>query len=171
MKIVAIAVLLLVGYFVWRFVVVGDGLVVITSDSRQKVVANVKQVIPEESILLEISNNDTENSITEISVSRQLVNRLGLSEPPGFREVPLPLAESDREDKETVEFVEEFNKETIRWVGSFVLEPNSATELAIPATSASDLQGYMDFQYEARVGFGGSLSFFRVHLAGQIPGR
>ena len=170
MKIVGVAVLLLVGYFVWRFVVVGDALVLITSDSGQKVVANVKRVIPEQEILLEINNNDKENSITAISVSRQLVSRLGMSKPSGFREEPLPLTGSDRENRETVEFVENFNKENIRWIGSFALAPNTTAELAIPVTSASGLQGYIDFQYEARVGFGGFISSFRVDLAGQAPG-
>lgn len=84
MKIIGAAVVLFVGYFVWRFVVGGDALVFIRSDSGQKVVANVKRVILEQEILLDINNIDEGNCITEISISRQLVNRLGLSEPTGF---------------------------------------------------------------------------------------
>lgn len=169
MKVAGVAILLLVCYFVWRFVVAGDGLVLITSDTGRKVAGTVKRVIPEQEIILEVINNDREHSITEISLSRELVNRLGLSGPAGFREEPLSLTESERNNNEMVEFVEEFNRETVRWVGRLALEPNAVTELAVPATSASGLQGYMDIQYEARVGFGGSISSFRVHLSEQAP--
>ena len=84
MKIIGAAVVLFVGYFVWRFVVGGDALVFIRTDSGQKVVANVKRVILEQEILLDINNIDEGNCITEISIYRQLVSRLGLSEPTGF---------------------------------------------------------------------------------------
>lgn len=96
MKTAGVAVLLLVAYFIWRLVVAGDGLVLIAADSGRKLVGSVKRVIPEQEILLEVINNDRENSISEISLSRQLANRLGLSQPAGFKEEPLPLTESDR---------------------------------------------------------------------------
>lgn len=169
MKIAGVALLVLVAYFLWRFMVAGDGLVLLTQDSGRRVAGSVKHVLPEREILLEIINNDRENSITEITLSRQQVNRLGLSQPAGFREEPLPLTESDRKNDELVEFVEEFNDKNVRWVGRLELEPNAVTELAVPATSASGLQGYMDIQYEARVGFGGSISSFRVHLSDVAP--
>ena len=65
MKIIGAAVVLFVGYFVWRFVVGGDALVFIRSDSGQKVVTNVKRVILEQEILLDINNIDEGNCITE----------------------------------------------------------------------------------------------------------
>ncbi|MDX2418624.1 MAG: hypothetical protein QNK19_14275 [Xanthomonadales bacterium] len=83
MKIIGAAVVLFVGYFVWRFVVGGDALVFIRSDSGQKVVANVKRVILEQEILLDIKYRRGK-LYYRVSISRQLVNRLGLSEPTGF---------------------------------------------------------------------------------------
>jgi len=164
MKVVALVFLVLVGYFAWRFVFQGDGLVLLMPDSGQRVVAVVKRVVPDKELVIEINNNSKENRITEISMPRLLVSGIGLSVPPDFAEEALPLSGEDRKDRELVEYVEKYNMDNIRWVGNRELAPNAVTEFTFPVTSATRLAGYIDFQYEARVGFGGSISSFRVNL-------
>jgi hypothetical protein len=163
-KIIAVVFLVLVGYFAWRFVFQGDALVLLTPDSGQRVVAVVNRVIPDKELVIEIDNNSKENRITGISMPRQLVSRIGLSVPPGFEEQALPLTGEDRKDRELVEYVEKYNMDNIRWVGNRELTPNAVTEFTFPVTSANRLAGHIDFQYEAKVGFGGSISSFRVNL-------
>jgi hypothetical protein len=41
--------------------------------------------------------------------------------------------------------------------------------LRIPAKNTSELSGRIDFQYEAKVGLGGTLSFFSLALAPPAP--
>ncbi len=171
MKIVGIAVLILVAYFVWRFVIRGDALVLVTPDAGGRVTAVVKRVVPDKEIVIEISNNSKANRITEISLSRAFAAQLGLSEPSGFRAETLPLSEGERKNREMAEYVEKYNKEEIRWVGNLALAPNAKTELVFPAKSASALTGEIRFQYEAKVGLGGSISWFRVNLAEQASNK
>ena len=164
MKIVGLIVLIAIAYFVWRFAVGGDGLVLIGADTGKRVTASLKRIIPNESLVLEIDNNDKTNFITVISIPRQLAETLAVSPPEGFLVEPMPLSESERKDRETVEYAKEYDAQTLRWAGRFRLMPNELTELMIPARNTSDLSGRIDFQYEAKVGFGGSISFFSLSL-------
>ena len=167
MKLIGLIVLLVLAYFIWRFVVRGDGLVLITSDTGNRVTAVVKRVVKGKQIVIEINNNHKENRITEITIPRSVASQLGISEPAGFKVAALPLTDDDKKSQETSEFVEQFNEENLRWTGSFTLAPDAKVELAIPSALASPLTGTMGFQYETKVGFGGSISSFRVNLAEQ----
>lgn len=164
MKIVGLILLIIVAYFAWRFAFLGDGLVVIGNDTGKRISARLKDVIPNESLVIEIDNNDRENSITEISMPRSLAEILGASPPDGFTAELLPVSDSEKNDQEAVRFVDKFNAETLRWVGQFALSPNIPSELRIPAKVTSNLSGRINFQYEAKVGFGGSISFFSLTL-------
>ncbi len=167
MKIISVVVLVIVAYFVWRFVVRGDGLVLITHDTGKGVTGVLKNVVPAKELLIEITNNGKERRITQISMPRSVASQLGLTEPSGFRVEELPLTEGEKKDKEMVAFVKQYNKDNLRWVGEFTLPAESKAELAIPAPAISPLAGSIDFQYEGKVGLGGSISHFRVNLAGQ----
>lgn len=169
MKVLGLIVLVIVTYLAWRFVIQGDALVLFTPDDGNRVSAAVKRLEPGKELLIEITNNNKENRITEISMLRSLASRLGVSEPQGFKVEALPLTEGDKNNKETAEFVKEYNNNNLRWIGSFNLAPNSRTELAIPVTLMSLPSGSIDFQYEGKVGFGGSISFFQVSLSAQEP--
>jgi hypothetical protein len=118
-------------------------------------------------LFLEITNNGKERRITEISMPRSVESQLGFSEPSGFKVEALPLTEAEKKDKEMVDFVAQYNRENLRWVGHFTLPAKSKTEFAIPASSASPLSGTIYFQYESKGGLGGSISHFRVNLAEQ----
>jgi len=54
MRIVGLVVLALIAYFVWRFVVRGDALVVITRDSGKKVTGAVTRVVPGKELVVEV---------------------------------------------------------------------------------------------------------------------
>lgn len=167
MKIISVIVLVIVAYFVWRFVVRGDGLVLVTQDTGKSVSGLLKSVIPGKGLLIEIANNGKERRITQISVPRSVASQLGLAEPSEFRIEELPLTEGEKKNNEMVAFVNQYNKETLRWVGELTLPAESKTEFSIPASTVSPLAGSIDFQYEAKVGLGGSISQFRVDLAEQ----
>ena len=164
MKIIGIVLLVAVGYLIWRFVIRGDGLVLLSADTGKRVSANLKEVIPNQSLLIEIDNNDKPNFVTVISMPRELADSLGVKPPEGFAVETLPLTESEKEDEETVESAKNYDKETLRWSGNFELTPNGVTELRIPAERTADFSGRINFQYEAKAGFGGSISFFSVSL-------
>ena len=165
MKIIGVVVLVIVTYFVWRFVVRGDGLVLVTRDTGRGVNGHLKSVTPGKELLIEIANNGKERRITQISMPRSVALQLGLAAPAGFNAEELPLTEVERKDKEMVTFVKQYNIENLRWVGDVVLPAESKIEFAIPALAASPLAGSIDFQYEGKAGFGGSISHFRVNLA------
>lgn len=164
MKTIAIGVLLLVGFFVWRFVIMGDGLVFVGPASGQQVSAVVARVVPNQQIVLAVNNPDKEQSITDITVPRSVAAQLALSPPAGFAEEPLPLSAAEAKDKELVEFVEQFNRENVRWVGSHLLKPQAVSELVLPARKTESLSGTLQLEYARKVGFGGSISFFSVDL-------
>lgn len=165
MKTIGIAGLLIVAYIVWRFVVRGDGLVILTHDTGIGVTGHLDSVVPGEQLLIEITNNGKERHITEISMPRSVASQLGFSEPSDFKVEALPLTEAEKKDKEMVDFVAQYNRENLRWVGYFTLRAESKTKFAIPASSASPLFGTIDFQYESKAGLGGSISHFRINLA------
>jgi hypothetical protein len=172
MKVLGLIVLVIIAYLSWRFVIRGDALGLVEPNTGDRVSAVVKQINPGKELVIEVTNNNKEHRITEISMLRSLASQLDVSEPTGFKVEALPLTEEDKKNKEMVEFVKEYNKENLRWVGSYKLAPISKTELAIPATVTSlPPSGNIDFQYEGKVGFGGSISFFRVSLDSQEPNK
>lgn len=171
MKIVGLVILALIAYFVWRFVVRGDALVVITRDSGKKVTGAVTRVVPGKELVVEVDNPSKEIRITEISLARALVAGLGISAPEGFREEALPLTAREREDPESVAFVERFNREHVRWVGSHVVPQEGRAQLVFPIARAAEASGFIHFRYEARWGIGGSISSFRARLGSPEPER
>lgn len=58
MKVVGIILLVAVAYVVWRFVIHGDALVLIGSDTGKRVTASLTEVIPNEALVVAIDNND-----------------------------------------------------------------------------------------------------------------
>jgi hypothetical protein len=164
MKIIGIILLVVVAYFVWRFAIRGDGLVLLSAGSDKKVSASLKEVIPNQALVIEIDNNNKQNFVTVTSMPRELAESTGGSPPEGFAVERMPPSEIGQEDQEMVEYVKNYNLQNVRWSGNLELTPNGLTELRIPVTSTAELAGRINFQYEAKVGFGGSISFFSVSL-------
>ena len=164
MRVLGILVLCFVAYLGWRFVVRGEPLVLVSPAAGKQLSASLKSATSKQ-LVVEVDNGSNESSITGVNLDRSLASRLGLSPPGGFKEEPLPLAESERQNKETVEFVESFNRDILRWVGALPLPSNAKTQLIIPATSTADLSGIISLQCESKAGLGGSISTLRVNLS------
>ena len=164
MKIIGIILLVVIGYFIWRFAIRGDAIVLLNAGSDKKVSAILKEVISNQALVIEIDNNDKKNIVTVISMPRELTKSTGASPPEGFAVESMPLIEFGMKDEEMAEYVKNYNLQNVRWSGNFELTTNGVTELRIPVTSTTELAGRINFQYEAKVGFGGSISFFSVSL-------
>ncbi len=169
MKITLLLGLILVAYLAWRFVVRGDALVLATAKPGKEVSAQLKRVVPEKEIVIEISVGTPNTRISEIDMSRVLAEELGVSPPPGFTVEELPLTEKEKSDKDTVEFAAKFNQETLRWVGDLAVAPGVPAEIVIPASRAAFLDGRVDLIYRRKSGFGGATGMLRVPLSAKAP--
>lgn len=164
MRIIGIILLFVVAYFIFRFAIRGDGFVLLSGDTGKRVSATLIKVIPNQSMVIEIDNNEKPNFVTVISMYRDLAESLDASPPDGFVVESMPLTEAEQKDEETVEYAKNYDLQTVRWSGNFELTPDDVTELRIPVKNTANIAGRIDFQYEAKVGFGGSISFFSVSL-------
>lgn len=171
MKIVGIILLALTAYFVWRFMVRGDALIMVTPGSDKRVTATMKRIVPAKELVVEVDNNSKESRVTQISLARSLVAQLGMSPPAGFKEELLPLTEKEKKDNDSVAFVEKYNKDNIRWIGTLVVPPDAKAEVVFPITTGADVKGFIQFQYEAKWGLGGSISHFRANLGTPEPNK
>lgn len=70
-------------------------------------------------VLMTLTGTQKPHSITEISMPRDLAQSLSVSAPKGFTEQLLPLDERSKSDAESIKFVKEYNRDKLRWVGSF----------------------------------------------------
>ncbi len=162
MKYISIALVVLIGYFIWNFVIQNKPIVMTTTNPGPKVFGILKLPIQANQLIIEVQNNEHDTVITRIKISRDVYDSLGISAPDGFHQEVMVAEDSD--DAETKEFVKSFNTETVQFVGKFKIEPNQKVELIFPATNLDDLHGEIDFTHEHKVGFGGSMSFFSVRL-------
>ena len=112
-----------------------------------------------------LAGTDKPHSVTQISMPRDLARVLGVRPPSGFSEQLLPLDERSKNNAEMVKFVEEYNRDTLRWVGSLSLPPGEPVTLMIPAQAPQGGNGKISFQYEWRGKvLGGSMSSFTAIL-------
>ncbi len=107
---------------------------------------------------LELMGEGDSYRITEVSLERQLADRLGLSPPEGFREEPLTLEEEDRSDPETVRFVTEWNAENVSWVCDLEIVAGVPIVVRIPAANAGADSGVLSISYESVSVLGGHWS-------------
>lgn len=162
--VIILIILVVVAYLGWQFFLRGKPLVLVREASTKRVTGSLARIVPESELVIEVNNDAAKNTITNITVLRELASRLGLSAPQGFKEEALLLTEEEKKEKASVDFAKKFNWENLRWVGEMKLLPNEKTEIAIPAERTKGLSDYIDFQYESKSGLGGSISFFRVNL-------
>lgn len=103
-------------------------------------------------------------AITEISMERSLQGALGISPPGGFKVEALPLEDREKGDPAAIAFVEKFNRESVRFVGSLVVKPGHTGLLKFPAEHPTAANGQMRLRYEKKLGLGGSTGFVSVNL-------
>lgn len=120
--------------------------------------------MPNQSLIIEFDKNEKTNFVSVISMPRELAEVIGARPPEEFVVESMPLSESEQKNEEMIEYVRNLNLNTVRWSGNFPLTPDDVTELRIPVKSSTNLAGRIDFEYEAKVGFGGSISIFSVSL-------
>ena len=163
--ILIIAGVLIIAVVAFLFWFARNPVVVLSKGPGKTVTASV---LPDEASLkvtMMLTGTDQPHTLTQISMPRTLAQASGLRPPNGFSEQPLPLEERNKNNAEIVKFVETFNKDTLRWVGSFPLPPGESVELIIPAETPRAATGKISFQYEWRGKvLGGSMSSFTVTL-------
>ena len=168
--ILIIAGVLIVGVVAFIFWFARHPIVFLTKGPGKTVTASVLPDEPSRSLKVTMALAGTEkpHSVTQISMPRALAQALGLRAPSGFSEQLLPLDEGTKNNPEMVKFVEEFNRDTLRWVGSLPLPPREAVTLMIPAQTPRGGTGKISFQYEWRGKvLGGSISSFTATLTNQ----
>jgi hypothetical protein len=162
MKYFILIAVIAIAYFIWHFVVQNNPIVIMMNDSGKRVSGNIIVPIIENKLKIEIDNNEHENFIKDIKIPRSLYNEFNIKVPDGFKESPLKHEKTD--DQEMIDFVDEFNKDTVRFEGNFELLPDEITTMIFLIKDDSNLKGELTFGYEHKVGFGGSSSSFSVDL-------
>ena len=163
MKYVLIIIGLVALYFVWNFMIMNKPIVMINTFDNKRVNGKVVEVKDNE-IRIEIDNNEYDNVITRIEIDRNISKALEIGNINGFSEELMKVSEREKNDAEAIEWVKNYNKDTTQWIGKLKLIPNQKTIIQIPVKNISDLHGKLYFNYERKVGFGGSMSSFYVNL-------
>jgi len=114
-------------------------------------------------VTVTLPSADAEYQITQALFPRELGERLGIAAPPGFRAVPYTLDDAGRPTNDDAKnWVEESNRNDIRWLGSVPLQPDMSTTLNFPIRGPANGEGALSFQYERKDGMGGQTSFIVV---------
>jgi len=163
MKYVLIGIGIFVLYFVWNFMIMNKPIVMMNTFNGKRVSGKMVE-LKDKLISIEIDNNEYDNVITSIEIDKNVSNTLGVGSIESFTEEPMTVSDSEKNNIETIEWVKNYNKETIQWRGKLKLIPNQKTIIQIPVKNISDLHGKLYFNYERKVGFGGSMSSFYVNL-------
>lgn len=158
-------------YLIWRFVVRGDALVLVRPGQPAAVTAWLNRFVPGEALAIAFRIHSGRHRITEISLARSLAQSLGLQAPSGFSVEDLPLSRKEQNDAAMRAFVADYNRDNLRWVGSFELTADSESELVFPMTVTEATAGILRFTCETRLGTGFSMSFLQVAVgaAENIP--
>lgn len=107
----------------------------------------------------------TEHEITEVRFPRAWGESLGIAAPAGFRLSPYTLEDtSDPSADDSAAWVQRSNEKELRWTGSAMLRPDTATILEFPIRSSIAGDGTMRFTYERKIGLSGQMSFFDVSV-------
>ena len=164
MKYILIGIGIFVLYFVWNFMIMNKPIVMMNTATSKRVSGKIVEV-KDKFISIEIDNNEYDNVITSVSMDRNVSKELGIESIDGLSEELMIVSEREKDDTEAIEWVKNYNKETIQWVGNLKLVPNQKTIIQIPIKNIKELHGRLSFNYERKVGFGGSMSSFYIDLA------
>jgi hypothetical protein len=138
-------------------IVVNPILVAVSSEPGSRIESKVS--LQDGGIVCELllQNAKTDHYVTELDIKRPVAEMMKIGNPDGFRLEALPATESD--DKE---WVENWNRENVRFTGRFKITPGVAVTLFIPAVTPA-LEGLeIGGQFETGRKFGNTISFFTV---------
>lgn len=140
----------IVGILVWLFVVKAGSAISDASGQMDLVPVNWVNVLPNMiRVTVTLHDTDEECQITQMLFPREMGERLGISAPPGFRAVPYTLDDTDsRNSDEPANWVEESNRNDIRWLGAVPLQPDVPATLEFPIHGVVTGEGVLSIQCE-----------------------
>ena len=112
---------------------------------------------------LRFTGQDKPYTVTEIHLPRELAQALGASPPSGFADEPYVAGPKVGDEA----WVQKFNRETVRWVGQLALPAEKDIVVSIPVQQARAGSGTIQFRYEHRSAFGGSIRSCMLTLESQ----
>lgn len=158
LKIIGVAILLFVAYVAWVLFRASGNL-------GESPTAHAEILTDKIRVSVSFPNADSEYQITEVLLSREIANNLGVSAPEGFSSEPYTLDDTgDPKSEDSANWVEEANSEDIRWVGRRPLTQDAVTTIDFPIQNEARGEIVLRFQYERKLGMGGQMSFFSVSV-------
>lgn len=138
-------------------VFVNPVLIAISSESGSRIESKVS--LRDGGIVCELllQNTKTAHYITELDIQRPVAETMKIGNPEGFRLEALPATKSDEK-----EWVDNWNRENVRFTGRLEITPGVPVTLFIPAATPA-LEGLeIRGQFETGKKFGNTISFFTV---------
>ena len=156
LKVIGVVLLLFVAYVAWVLFRASGNL-------GESPAAHAETLTDKIRVTVSFPSADSEYQITEVLLSREVGDDLGISAPHGFSLEPYVLDDTgDPTSEDSASWVKEANKEDIRWVGRRTLTSDAVTTLDFPIQNEADGKIVLRFQYERKLGMGGQISFFSV---------
>ncbi len=156
LKVVGIVLLLFVAYVAWV-------LFRASSTIGKSPAAHSEMLSDRIRVTVSFPGADSEFQITQVLVSREIGEELGIAAPHGFRIEPYTLDDmGDPASEDSAEWAAEANSKDIRWVGTLPLAPDAVTTLDFPIQKKAAGEIVLRFQYERKIGMSGQISFFSV---------
>jgi hypothetical protein len=118
----------------------------------------------EHTIEIEIATSGAAMTVTEISMKRTLYEQAGMAPPEGFVAEALPLTPAEQRDPEAVERASDFNRETVRYVGTANIPPKGSALLVFQVQRKDLAEGVVNLQHVCKVGLGGVIGFASFRL-------
>jgi len=133
-------------------------LMVLSSGGNPKVKSEAK--VSDRELVARLTLTDAKSPMFVVSlvVPRDAADRIGIAAPSGFRVESLVDAKSDPA------WIENWNKENVRYVGKLQVVPESPVEVRFPLKSWQPPPFQIRGQFEAGRTFMNSMSFFHVKV-------
>jgi len=160
-----IAVVVLVGLLA-LFVVLNKlnpGVVVATSQKLPAISANPRYDESGLVLDLELNHSQKPRYISSLQLDRAAAEAISLQPPTGFIAEPLP-----QDGKTDSDWVENWNREHVRFVGKLQIDPGTPLSLCFPATGRFDNTFVVKGQFTNGRSFGGSIGFFQAKVPGVV---
>ena len=110
---------------------------------------------------LELDHSQKPRFISSLQIDRSVAEAISLQAPAGFSAEPLP-----QDGKTDPAWIDNWNKEHVRYVGKLQIEPGVSQSLHFPAAGQFGDPFVVKGQFTNGRSFGGSIGFFQV----QVPG-
>lgn len=104
----------------------------------------------------------TPMKVTSVSLARSLAQAIKAQPPAGFVEAPLP--DDPEQVPEMRDWAANWNRDNVRWTGSFHLPDNQPTVLSFPASCTGHETGTVSLSCEAEIGLGSTSFAVNAHL-------